>query len=745
MTWDPVGKYLASQSADKTLRVWRTSDWVEEASVSEPFEECGGTTHVLRLDWSPDGQYLVSAHAMNGGGPTAQILERDGWKFEKDFVGHRKAVTCVRFNDNIFEKDSEGKKSQFVCLAIGSRDRSMSVWVTSLKRPLFVIHDVFESSILDLAWSKDGLVLLACSMDGSVAAVVLNEKELGSPMSKDNRTSLLKKIYGQNIGLVQNSKPIMIENPEFLKLTQNGNDSDAMETDTTPTVNGNGKITNSFPKRGPTDKQLEMMTSDGRRRITPIFILPTAEDTVNTSSMNGNSCESFGKNQMQSSSSGAKSKIVIEKLDGIVEPNVSPGKKSGSPVSDTPLSQGSPSPAPKTNMIAIKHKPGPINNTNPAINSNTKVNGTASVTASDSSDSQARAPPVNMIQVKKAPGKPPADSTVKKSDETVSSSGQVKKKINRIDSSSSESDSSDSDSSSSSSDDETTSQTSKSGADTDRAGQETSKNKTKTEKPAAKPVIMNNKRKNEDTGSGQQPPKKRGRPPGTGPVSGSSTPVLKTSTAPTPTTAASSAHTTSTPAPAVASSPSTVSSAVSVAAQQVAGLPPLALTNNRQNVNYSQHRLGSCLLNMFVQNDFQRTSLGSLHKVSSHEAPSLDSPLVWDLILPAPVTAVLSSPHHLLVACRDATLHLLSTSGSRTFPPAVFPAPPHRMAVSPCGNLLVCVTTNAKLFLWKLDLIPKIILKNEDIGPLNRINKRVSVTITKITFNSDKLPILSLR
>lgn len=118
---------------------------------------------------------------MNGGGPTAQILERDGWKSEKDFVGHRKAVTCVRFNDNIFEKELDNKKSaQFVCLAIGSRDRSMSVWLTSLKRPLFVIHDVFESSILDLAWSKDGLVLLACSMDGSVAAVVLNEKELGN-------------------------------------------------------------------------------------------------------------------------------------------------------------------------------------------------------------------------------------------------------------------------------------------------------------------------------------------------------------------------------------------------------------------------------------------------------------------------------------------------------------------------------------------------------------------------------------
>ena len=233
---------------------------------------------------------MVSAHAMNGGGPTAQILERDGWKFEKDFVGHRKAVTCVRFNDNIFEKDLDGKergkKAQFLCLAIGSRDRSMSVWLTSLKRPLFVIHDVFESSILDLAWSKDGLVLLACSMDGSVAAVVLDEKELGNaqhfiidkiippkqvlcqmsdelctqlimeslfcfniphppgtPMQKDSRSSLLKKIYGQNIGMVQNSKPIMIENPEFLKLTQNGDDSSGgAETEEIKINGSSGKV-----------------------------------------------------------------------------------------------------------------------------------------------------------------------------------------------------------------------------------------------------------------------------------------------------------------------------------------------------------------------------------------------------------------------------------------------------------------------------------------------------------------------
>lgn len=95
ITWDPVGKYLASQSDDKSLRVWRTSDWQQETVVTEPFTECSGTTHVLRLSWSPDGHYVVSAHAMNNSGPVAKILERDGWKMKMDFVGHRKAITCV--------------------------------------------------------------------------------------------------------------------------------------------------------------------------------------------------------------------------------------------------------------------------------------------------------------------------------------------------------------------------------------------------------------------------------------------------------------------------------------------------------------------------------------------------------------------------------------------------------------------------------------------------------------------------
>jgi hypothetical protein len=67
-----------------------------EKCFEEPFKNCTGTTHILRLNWSPDGQLLISAHALNNGAPTAQVIDRGNkWSTKLDFVGHRKAVTAV--------------------------------------------------------------------------------------------------------------------------------------------------------------------------------------------------------------------------------------------------------------------------------------------------------------------------------------------------------------------------------------------------------------------------------------------------------------------------------------------------------------------------------------------------------------------------------------------------------------------------------------------------------------------------
>ena len=49
VAWDPVGKYLACQSDDKMLKVWRTSDWGLEQEIKGPFINAPGTTLFRRL------------------------------------------------------------------------------------------------------------------------------------------------------------------------------------------------------------------------------------------------------------------------------------------------------------------------------------------------------------------------------------------------------------------------------------------------------------------------------------------------------------------------------------------------------------------------------------------------------------------------------------------------------------------------------------------------------------------------
>lgn len=47
LTWDPVGKYIASQADDHSLRVWRTVDWQMEANITKPFSEVNKNTLAL--------------------------------------------------------------------------------------------------------------------------------------------------------------------------------------------------------------------------------------------------------------------------------------------------------------------------------------------------------------------------------------------------------------------------------------------------------------------------------------------------------------------------------------------------------------------------------------------------------------------------------------------------------------------------------------------------------------------------
>lgn len=358
LTWDPVGKYIASQADDHSLKVWRTMDWQMETNITKPFNECGGTTHVLRLSWSPDGQYLVSAHAMNNSGPTAQIIERDGWRTNMDFVGHRKAVTVVKFNPKIFKKKQKNgsapvkPSSPYCCCAVGSKDRSLSVWLTSLKRPLVVIHDLFDKSIMDISWTLNGLGILVCSMDGTVAYLDFSQDELGDALNEEEKNTIHANIYGKSLAITTEAQlsTTIIENPEMLKYQQerhnaaqhaNNASHDAQTPKLTSVVNGESleDIRKNLLK-----KQVETRTPDGRRRITPLCIAQLDTGDFSPALFNsvpilpGSAVSSQLTNQLSSDSSTANSLGLRPNHDPLTSPP--PGKAPDDP-KDGALAAGS--------------------------------------------------------------------------------------------------------------------------------------------------------------------------------------------------------------------------------------------------------------------------------------------------------------------------------------------------------------------------------------------------------------------
>jgi protein HIRA/HIR1 len=345
ITWDPVGKYLASQSDDRSVRIWRTSDWTEEKVITKPFRNCGGTTHILRLSWSPDGRYLVSAHALNNDGPTAQIIERSDWKLGVDLVGHRKAIEVVSFNPHLFSDGKDSRDTNHGCIAVGSRDRSLSIWLTSLKRPLVVTHDLFVDSILDLAWSHDGYELMVCSTDGSLGYLSFSPKELGVRLPKQALDNLFLEIYGCSRA---SSRPelnssslsdILIEDPAMLRHHQQtksvGDLKKNSSQESLKPVRQNLETKFDSAKVPTITKQTESRTKEGKRRITPVMLTSqvTSHDAAPrpfTSTPSKSSVTKPAENNPKTASDG-----VTAGTDGLEAQLLSPPAK---PITFEPLS-----------------------------------------------------------------------------------------------------------------------------------------------------------------------------------------------------------------------------------------------------------------------------------------------------------------------------------------------------------------------------------------------------------------------
>uniref|UniRef100_A0A7I4Y9D9 Protein HIRA n=1 Tax=Haemonchus contortus TaxID=6289 RepID=A0A7I4Y9D9_HAECO len=249
LSWDPIGKYLATQSADKSLRLWTTDNWQCDTVITKPFSQSSQTTMFSRLDWSPDGQFSL----------------RPEWDTELDLVGHRRAVTAIRVCPSLLSYvDYSGKTIQVTCIAIGSRDKSLSVWVLPrVKRPIVVLQRLFKHSVTDMSWR--GTDLVVSSQDGSIKYLSFREKELGTMLSPQKMTLHQRRIRS----LIQ---------PEELMATRKAEAAVPKESAKAAESVTSTQRAASKALTEQRQQQMEVRTSDGKRRIQPIFLGSTVDE-----------------------------------------------------------------------------------------------------------------------------------------------------------------------------------------------------------------------------------------------------------------------------------------------------------------------------------------------------------------------------------------------------------------------------------------------------------------------------------
>ncbi|KAG5299659.1 histone transcription regulator slm9 [Histoplasma capsulatum G186AR] len=236
ITFDPANKYFATAGDDRTVRIFRftspapnstahdqMNNFVLEQTISAPFVNSPLTTYFRRCSWSPDGNHIAAANAVNGPVSSVAIVNRGSWDGDINLIGHEGPVEVCAFSPRLYDSQPASKApvdkqghpihTLVTVIACAGADKSLSIWITSNPRPIVVTQDLAAKAISDLSWSPDGKCLFVTALDGTILCVRFEENELGKPMPfEENEKSLTK--FGTNrrgAGIVESTNGLLLE------------------------------------------------------------------------------------------------------------------------------------------------------------------------------------------------------------------------------------------------------------------------------------------------------------------------------------------------------------------------------------------------------------------------------------------------------------------------------------------------------------------------------------------------------
>lgn len=302
ITFDPANKYFATASDDRTIKLFRftspppnatahdqVNNFMLETTITAPFTSSPLTTYFRRCSWSPDGNHIAAANAVNGPVSSVAIISRGSWDSDINLIGHEGPVEVCAFCPRMFYReppqthvDAHGHSTQpsVTVVACAGQDKTLSVWNTSYARPFVITQALANKSISDIAWTPDGEKLFVTSLDGSIMAVVFEPGELGYAASlQENEKALTKYGAGRKAGIIEGTEGLLLE--ELSKADElrgvQGRMGELMG-DGQPTVAVNG--TNGTSSNVPTATNGTALTAANNTTITPATNVSTSEAKI---------------------------------------------------------------------------------------------------------------------------------------------------------------------------------------------------------------------------------------------------------------------------------------------------------------------------------------------------------------------------------------------------------------------------------------------------------------------------------
>lgn len=224
--FDPANKYFATASDDRTLKIFRFTpptptssshdqqgNFMLETTISDPYVKSPLTTYFRRCSWSPNGQHIATANAVNGPVSAVAVIHRGSWDSTISLIGHENPTEVCAFAPVCFVPVGDKAGPPITIIACAGQDKTLSLWRTTNSKPLFVSHELAAKSITDLAWTPDASGLFTVSLDGSVAFFEFAPGELGDPESEQEAEEQLAKFGGarRGAGILDSADSLLLE------------------------------------------------------------------------------------------------------------------------------------------------------------------------------------------------------------------------------------------------------------------------------------------------------------------------------------------------------------------------------------------------------------------------------------------------------------------------------------------------------------------------------------------------------